>query len=447
MLTRAHRNVDARPTALRTWLHPAATGRQDQEVKINEGLTHIVVAPDRRVIAVRPITITGEFYQHYDFVAYPFDHQLLKINLKSKLPCTDADVMFDHKTPQSKSKLQHPADKSAMLPEIRDTEWEAQDVASWHHFVPDLTIEDDAGPEADRKSKGELPRMSVFGGRGSDMSVHSVGAKGSPSDRTLRGSNSSHIGEILRSIELDEQGVSHIGSHSITVQVEVQRKYLVHMFRVVLVMMLISLSANTAMLPDDGSSSIERIGVLITLMLTAATYSQVIASSLPTVGYLSLLDLYILATFIYLFLLLAEVAVLDYGWASPLANVTKWFEDGEEVDPNTDTTYLITYANLAFWLAYHIALALYSRHVVKENRFTRQNERTKSLHTPGKANLGWSHLSDSANISGGHWTPDGGDAAGSMQTGSLRSKMSTVRGQSVAVTGTRSSSAGSVCST
>lgn len=59
----------------------------------------------------------------------------------------------------------------------------------------------------------------------------------------------------------DQNAVSHIGSHLITVQVEVQRKYLVHMFRVVLVMMLISLSANAAMLPDDGSSSIERIGV------------------------------------------------------------------------------------------------------------------------------------------------------------------------------------------
>lgn len=61
-------------------------------ISISPRLTHILVAPDHRVIAVRSLNITGEFYQHFDFVAYPFDHQLLKITLKTKLPCTDSDV-------------------------------------------------------------------------------------------------------------------------------------------------------------------------------------------------------------------------------------------------------------------------------------------------------------------------------------------------------------------
>lgn len=61
-------------------------------ISISTRLTHILVAPDHRVIAVRSLNITGEFYQHFDFVAYPFDHQLLKITLKTKLPCTDSDV-------------------------------------------------------------------------------------------------------------------------------------------------------------------------------------------------------------------------------------------------------------------------------------------------------------------------------------------------------------------
>lgn len=55
------------------------------------------------------------------------------------------------------------------------------------------------------------------------------------------------------------------------------------------------------------------------------------------------------------------------------------------------------------WLLYHIVLAGYSRHVVKMNRYERKHQQTKSLMTPGKANLGWSHLCDSADVSGGRW--------------------------------------------
>lgn len=60
-------------------------------------------------------------------------------------------------------------------------------------------------------------------------------------------------------------------------------------------------------------------------------------------------------------------------------------------------------AKKGMWLLYHIVLAGYSRHVVKMNRYERKHQQTKSLMTPGKANLGWSHLCDSADVSGGRW--------------------------------------------
>lgn len=202
-------------------------------------------------------------------------------------------VMFVHKAPQQM------IDKSLVLPEIRDTEWEAQDVASWHHFVPDLTIEDDhedhrgvklTVPNPPARSSRKSKKSAFGSGRTSSAGTLLEDENGKIQSPMRKPTMQSHINELLDHDDHDDQGaVSHIGSHLITVQVEVQRKYLVHMFRVVLVMMLISLSATAAMLPDDGSSAIERIGVLITLMLTAATYSQVIASSLPAVGYLTLL--------------------------------------------------------------------------------------------------------------------------------------------------------------
>jgi hypothetical protein len=372
------------------------------------GRTHILVGADHRVLAVRPLNLSGDYYQFFDYQAYPFDHQILKITLKTPLS-SDGAVKFRHDPPETlEEKILH-----GLLPEIRDTEWTTTDVHSWHYFVPDLTITDtshhnDEEDEAHRMTHAHS--MSLAG----TLSEKTKLKKGMLSKRIVgsdlkggavpkqRRTSEPKIARSTTSVMEEEKAMSSTGSYQITVQTEVQRKYLVHMFRVVLVMMIISLTANAALLPDMNSSSIERIGVLITLMLTAATYSQVIAISLPMLGYLTLLDLYVLITFSYLFVLALEIAILDYGFS------TAWYSEadthpdtGERMaEVGSDELYLMTYANLAFWALFHIGFTVYCRYVIFINRKQRIAERSQSVTQGGKANLQWSHLGDSGeNIS------------------------------------------------
>jgi hypothetical protein len=67
------------------------------------------------------------------------------------------------------------------------------------------------------------------------------------------------------------------------------------------------------MMPHDQSTSMERITLLVTLMLTATTYSLVVAESLPTLPYLTLIDKYVLGTFMYFGIIGFELAVIDWS--------------------------------------------------------------------------------------------------------------------------------------
>ena len=52
----------------------------------------------------------------------------------------------------------------------------------------------------------------------------------------------------------------------------------------------LSLMAITAMCKDPDVTCMDRLAMLVTLLLAACTYSLVVGSSLPTLGYLTLLD-------------------------------------------------------------------------------------------------------------------------------------------------------------
>jgi len=78
-------------------------------------------------------------------------------------------------------------------------------------------------------------------------------------------------------------------------------------------MALFSLAAVTTMMPHDQSTSMERITLLVTLMLTATTYSLTVAESLPTLPYLTLIDKYVLGTFAYFGIIGIELAIIDWS--------------------------------------------------------------------------------------------------------------------------------------
>ena len=102
------------------------------------------------------------------------------------------------------------------------------------------------------------------------------------------------------------------GKYYMQVAAVVERYSSVHMFRVVAVLASISLTSVTAMCKDPDVTCLERIGLTVTLMLTATAYSLVIANSIPTLGYLTLLDKYILATFGYIVAVTAAVVGMEW---------------------------------------------------------------------------------------------------------------------------------------
>lgn len=103
------------------------------------------------------------------------------------------------------------------------------------------------------------------------------------------------------------------GRYRLKIEAIVKRHSAVHMFRVVAVLAAISLTAVTSMCKDPDVTCLERIGLTVTLMLTATAYSLVIATSIPTLGYLTLLDKYILSTFAYIIVVTGAVVGLEWA--------------------------------------------------------------------------------------------------------------------------------------
>jgi hypothetical protein len=76
-----------------------------------------------------------------------------------------------------------------------------------------------------------------------------------------------------------------LGQFELTVEVVVERHFMVHVFRVVLVMALFSLTSIAALCEDDDVNALDRLALLVTLMLTSATYSLVVAGAIPALGH------------------------------------------------------------------------------------------------------------------------------------------------------------------
>lgn len=102
----------------------------------------------------------------------------------------------------------------------------------------------------------------------------------------------------------------------------------------------------------------DRIGVTLTLMLTATTYSLVIADGLPTLGYLTFLDKYILGTFAFIALVSSEIIVIEWVNNHHSGNTTDQLYDTEAALERA------SYGNLALWIVMHIAIYIYITYYV-----------------------------------------------------------------------------------
>lgn len=163
-----------------------------------------------------------------------------------------------------------------------------------------------------------------------------------------------------RSMKLASSGAAPKGRFCIIGQVCAQRYYAVHIFRVIMVMALFSLTSLAALIPDAEVSSMDRMSLTVTLMLTTAAYSIVLSSELPKLGYLTFLDQYILFTFFFIAFISAEVITIDWAEA----------EHGLITEKN-ELLNLLTYANVALWLLSHIGLYFFIKKSVIPGELTK----------------------------------------------------------------------------
>jgi hypothetical protein len=143
------------------------------------------------------------------------------------------------------------------------------------------------------------------------------------------------------------------GKHLMVLTAISQRYYAVHMWRITFVMGLFSLSSTLGLLNDPDVNSVDRLAFTFTLMLTATAYSLVIANSLPALGYLTLLDKYILLTFGFIALVSVQIA---FGYW------TLYEQTEDEAEPFFDVNHFSFWAALAdfgLWLIVHFVLLAY----------------------------------------------------------------------------------------
>ena len=97
------------------------------------------------------------------------------------------------------------------------------------------------------------------------------------------------------------------------VRLKMQRRWQVYFWNVVFFMALISgltLCSFSVQAEDLG----ERIAIIITLLLTSVAYQSNVFSTLPNVPYLTLLDKFIVTSFVFMTLVSIETAMLGSNY-------------------------------------------------------------------------------------------------------------------------------------
>jgi hypothetical protein len=66
--------------------HGGHGGRSNTGMQVQKERTYLVIESDRSVVAVRPTTMTGYFFQEFELRNYPFDSQVLCVPILSLSP-------------------------------------------------------------------------------------------------------------------------------------------------------------------------------------------------------------------------------------------------------------------------------------------------------------------------------------------------------------------------
>ncbi|XP_046543362.1 gamma-aminobutyric acid receptor subunit beta-like [Haliotis rubra] len=146
-----------------------------------------------------------------------------------------------------------------------------------------------------------------------------------------------------------------LSSHPILhVQCRVKRKVGFYIWNIIVIMILIvSLTFTVVSIePNNG----DRISICITLFLTAVAFKLVVKQSLPTISYLTYLDIYILSLLIFLSVQAAENAFMcALGRVLPIKVLRTWDRWSES-------------ALAVLLLLFHILFGIYIQHTALKRR-------------------------------------------------------------------------------
>lgn len=104
-------------------------------------------------------------------------------------------------------------------------------------------------------------------------------------------------------------GNDHSSLSQIKVRLKMQRRFEVYVWNVVFFMALIS-GLTLSSFSVDALDLGERLAIIITLLLTSVAYQSNVFSTLPNVPYLTLLDKYIVTSFVFMTMVTIETALL-----------------------------------------------------------------------------------------------------------------------------------------
>ncbi|XP_075253099.1 uncharacterized protein LOC142344885 isoform X4 [Convolutriloba macropyga] len=113
------------------------------------------------------------------------------------------------------------------------------------------------------------------------------------------------------------------GQQILIIRTNVQRKFNYFIYNCFLVMVFFSIMSygNFANKPENVQF---RLGGALTLVLTAVTYKLMLSNSLPTISYLTLIDIYVLFQIFMMTLLAVTFAVLHWVW--------RWYADDIDLE-------------------------------------------------------------------------------------------------------------------
>ena len=137
---------------------------------------------------------------------------------------------------------------------------------------------------------------------------------------------------------------------SIIIRLKMKRRWQVFMFNVVGLMFCIEMLALTTFALDVEEDAGDRFGLAITMVLTAVVFLEVVKMSLPAVPYLTFLEKYTLAGFIFLALIMIETALVKHYD----------FEDPDRVD--REFLWVLGF----YFVFYQVAFIIYAIKVRKE---------------------------------------------------------------------------------